>query len=183
VEVYGFSKRALLLGGRAYKKQYGLNSVSLTLTNLYGPGDTFDFTRSHVVSALIRRFVEATRANTPSVICWGTGKAVREFLHAKDAAHAVLKASKIYKDSNETLNIGTGIGTTIKELIDFIVDITGYKGTVEWDTSKPDGAVRKVLDIRKMKKVLDWEPSIPLPEGLRSTIAWFSENYKEAIKR
>jgi len=183
VEVYGFSKRALLLGGRAYYKQYGLNSITLILTNLYGENDTFDFNRSHVVSALIRRFVEAKRDNAPSVTCWGTGKAIREFLHAEDAAHAILRASLAYNDNQEILNIGTGIGTAIKELTELTAELTGYRGEIKWDASKPDGAMRKVLDISKMKQVLNWEPKISLREGLARTIKWFSENYEQAIKR
>jgi len=183
VEVYGFSKRALLLGGRAYYKQYNLPSISVTLTNLYGPGDTFDFDRAHVIAALIRRFVEAKRDNAPLVTCWGTGKAIREFLYAEDAAHAILRASQNYNDCNEIINIGTGIGTTIKELVEFIVEITGYKGDIQWDASKPDGTMRKVLNINKMRQALNWQPTTPLQEGLKHTINWFSENYEEAIKR
>ena len=183
VEVYGFSKRALFLGGRAYYKQYDLASISLVLTNLYGAGDTFDFDRAHVVSALIRRFFEAVRTNAPSVTCWGTGKAIRDFLHAEDASNAILRASQMYNDYQEILNIGTGIDTSIKELVDLIVELTGYRGAVQWDATKPDGAIRKVLDISKMEKILNWKPSISLREGLEKTIKWFSENYEEAIKR
>ncbi len=183
VEVYGFSKRALLLGGRAYYKQYGLLSISVTLTNLYGPGDTFDFDRAHVIAALIRRFVEAKRDNIPSVTCWGTGKAIREFLYAEDAAHAILRASQNYNDYNEIINIGTGIGITIEELVKSIVEITGYKDAIQWDTTKPDGTMRKVLNINKMKQALNWEPTTSLQEGLKRTIDWFSKNYEEAIKR
>lgn len=183
VEMYGFSKRAMLIGGRAYKKQYNLPSICVNLTNLYGPGDTFDFDRAHVVPALIRRFVEAKRDNAPSLTCWGTGKPIREFLYVEDAAHALLLASQKYNDSNEIINIGTGIDTTIKELTEMVAELTEYKGDVQWNTSKSDGTMRKVLDTAKMKKVLDWEPSTPLREGLKRTIDWFEKNYDEAIKR
>lgn len=183
VEVFGFSKRALFLGGRAYSKQYGLALINPVLTNLYGPGDTFDFDRAHVPSALVRRFVEAAAGNLPSVTCWGTGKAIREFLFVEDAAHAILRASQMYNDSNEILNIGTGIGTSIKELTELIAELAEYHGVIQWDTTKSDGAMRKVLDIRKMEQVLDWEPVVSLREGFKKTIKWFSENYEEAIKR
>jgi len=183
VEMYGFSKRAMLIGGRAYKKQHTLPSICVNLTNLYGPGDTFNFDRAHVVPALIRRFIEAKRNNAPSVTCWGTGKPIREFLYVEDAAQALLIASQKYNDSNEIINIATGIDTSIKELTELVAELTGYQGIVEWDSSKSDGAMRKVLDTTKMKSVLGWEPTIPLREGLKRTIDWFAQNYDEAIKR
>ncbi len=183
VEMYGFSKRAMLIGGRAYKKQYNLPSICINLTNLYGPGDTFDFDRAHVVPALIRRFVEAKRNNAPSLTCWGTGKPIREFLYVEDAANALLNASQKYNDSNEIINIGTGIDTTIKELTEIVAELTEYQGAIQWDASKSDGTMRKVLDITKMKKVLNWKSTTPLREGLKRTIDWFSKNYEEAIKR
>jgi GDP-L-fucose synthase len=185
VEVYGFSKRAQLIGGRAYHKQYGLVTINLALANLYGPGDTFDFEggRAHVVSALIRRFYEATRDSAPSVTCWGTGRAIREFIHVEDTAHAILRASQSFSDCDAVLNVGTGIGTTIKELTELVVELTGYRGSVLWDSSKPDGTMRKVLNIEKMKRALGWEPEISLRDGLMSSIEWFSKNYDEAIKR
>lgn len=183
VEVYGFSKRALFLGARAYKKQHGLHSVNLVLTNLYGPRDTYDFDRAHVVSALIRRVAEAKKNNAPSITCWGTGKVIREFMYAEDAAEAILRAAKSYEDFNEPLNVGTGIGTSIKELVEAVVSITGYQGEVLWDTTKPEGTLRKVLDTVKMKKELQWEPPTSLEQGLSKTIKWFEENYEEALKR
>jgi GDP-L-fucose synthase len=171
VEVYGFSKRALYLGAKAYRKQYGLNSIFLLLTNLYGPHDKFDPSESHVVAALIRKFMEAARDNLPEVVCWGTGKPVREFLYSRDCAEAICLAAEKY-NSPEPLNIGTGVGTTIQELAELLRRATGYKGNIRWDASKPDGAMKKVLDVSRMKLFLGWEPQTSLEDGLRKTIEW-----------
>jgi GDP-L-fucose synthase len=177
VEVYGFSKRALLIGARAYKRAKGLNYSFVVPTNLYGPRDTFDYERSHVASALIRKFVNAHQDGIPEVVCWGTGAAVREFLFASDAAEAIVRITAL-QDYSEPINIGTGIGTSIKELAEMISQLVGYRGTIVWDSSKPDGAMRKVLDIGRMKRVLDWEPKISLEEGLKKTIEWYADNRK-----
>jgi len=182
VECYGMTKKMLLVQGRAYKKQYGLNNIHLILTNLYGEYDTFNPDRSHVVSALIRKFVEAKMNNDDKVEVWGSGKPIREFLYVSDAAEAIVRATEDYGDLLP-INIGVGKGTSIKELVELIAEITGFKGEIIWDSSKPDGTMRKVLDISKMKKVLNWQPETPLREGLEKTIQWFSENYESAIQR
>jgi GDP-L-fucose synthase len=182
VECYGTTKKMLVVQGRAYKKQYDLNSIHLILTNLYGEHDTFNPDRSHVVAALMRKFVEAKMNGAEKVEVWGSGKPIREFLYTEDAAEAIVKATEIY-DSLEPMNIGVGIGTSIKELVGLIAKITEFKGEIIWDASKPDGAMRKVLDISKMKKVLDWYPRTSLENGLKKTISWFQTNYEEAIKR
>lgn len=175
VECYGLSKRALYLGAKAYREQHGLNSILLVLTNLYGPHDKFDPEESHVVAALIRKFVEAVENAEPAVECWGTGAPIREFLYAGDCAEAVLRAAERY-DGLEPLNIGTGTGTSIKELAELTARITGFTGEVRWDTTRPDGAMKKVLDVSRMVEVLDWSPPTSLEEGLRKTIQWYRQN-------
>lgn len=175
VDVYGFSKRAMYLGGKAYRKQYGVNSIFVILTNLYGPYDKYDPKESHVVAALVRKFVEAKQQHAPEVVCWGTGRPTREFMYVEDCARAILRAGEVY-ESPEPLNIGTGMGTTIKELADTLHDVTGYPGRVVWDTSMPDGALYKVLDTRRMQAALNPAPPIPLREGLKKTVAWYEAN-------
>ena len=175
VECYGFSKRALFIGAKAFREQYGLNSIFLILTNLYGPWDKFDPRESHVVAALIRKFVEARENGDPQVECWGTGKPVREFLYVEDCAEAVVRATRVY-DNPAPLNIGTGIGTSIRQLSELVPEIVGYPGRVVWDPSKPDGAMRKVLGVTRMKAELAWEPRTALQDGLRKTIDWYVEH-------
>jgi len=179
VEVYGFSKRALYLGAKAYKKQYGLNSIFLVLTNLYGPRDKFDPKESHVVAALIKKFVDAKIEGKKEVVIWGTGSPIREFLYVEDCAEAILLAGEKYSDV-EPLNIGTGIGTSIKDLVYMIKEITEFDGELVWDTSKPDGAMKKVLDVSKMRKVLNWKPPTPLKEGLIKTVEWY-KRYRDTL--
>ncbi len=179
VECYGFSKRALYLGARAYGEQYGLQSIFLVLTNLYGPHDKFEPEESHVVAALVRKFVEAADRGDPAVECWGTGAPIREFLYAPDCAEAVVRAAERY-DAPEPLNVGTGIGTSIKELAEMLARITGFEGEVKWDASKPDGAMKKVLDVSRMKEALDWVPTTGLQDGLRATVEWYRANHLQA---
>jgi len=179
---YGGVKKMLHVQCEAYRRQYGLNGIHLILTNLYGEWDSFNQERSHVVPALIRKFVEAKRENQPEVIIWGTGKPVREFLYVDDAAEGIVKATEEY-DQLEPLNIATGTGTTIKELVEGIRSIVGYYGEIVWDSEKPDGQHMKIFDISKMKRVLKWEPETNLMDGLRKTINWFEKNYEEAIQR
>jgi len=175
VECYGFSKRGLYLGARAYREQYGFDSIFLVLTNLYGPHDKFDPDESHVVAALVRKFAEAAERGGPVVECWGTGAPIREFLYAPDCAEAVLRAAERY-DAPEPLNIGTGIGTSIRELAEMLARITGFEGELRWDASKPDGAMKKVLDVSRMKEALDWRPPTGLQDGLRATVEWYRAN-------
>ncbi len=177
VEVYGFSKRALLAGAKAYQKEYGLNFSFVVPTNLYGPRDTFDPDRSHVVAALIRKFVDAHQDGKPEVVCWGTGKAVREFMWAGDAAEAIVRLTQT-ENYSEPLNIGTGTGTSIKELAEITARLVDYQGQTVWDTSRPDGAMQKVLDVSRMKTVLNFEPTVNLEEGLKRTINWYATNRK-----
>ena len=142
-------------------------------TNLYGPRDNFDLTHAHVLPALIRRFVEAERAGTETVTLWGTGSPRREFLHVDDLAQAVVVASQKF-DSDNHINIGTGKDLTIRELAELIARLAGFSGTIAWDSSKPDGTPRKVLDVTKAQS-LGWSPQISLESGIASTIAWFKD--------
>ena len=181
VENYGAVKKMLLLQGKAYKKQYGLESIHVA--NVYGPGDTFNPDRSHAGGAMVRRFVEAQRSQVPSVTLWGTGQPIREFLFVDDAADGVLLASELYNDVSMPLNIGTSVGTSIKELAELAKSKTGYEGDVLWDTTKPDGAKEKVLDTTRMEAILHWRPKTSLSEGLQKTIEWYRKNKEFADSR
>ena len=178
---YGLTKKMLAVQAQAYKKQYGLDSIHLILTNLYGPGDSYNPDRSHVVAALVRKWVEADLTAAPSIEVWGTGKPIREFIYVEDCADAIILASEKYHDVNVPLNIGTGIGTSIRELVETINEVTGYTGKIVWNTDKPDGAIKKVLDVTRMKQVLDgWTPPTSLGAGLSRTIAWYRANKAQA---
>lgn len=182
VESYGFSKRAMVVGSTAYRQQYGLNSITLLLTNMYGPGDVFSVERAHVASALIKKFMVAKRKNEPVVEVLGTGQAVREFLYVEDAAEAILLAAEKYDDVLP-LNVGSGEETPIAVLAQLIKELTGYTGAIRWNTDGPDGALRKVSDISRIRRLLGWEPKFFLREGLKKTIKWFDEHYDEAVAK
>jgi GDP-L-fucose synthase len=158
---------------KSFRKEYGRTWISLMPTNLYGINDNFELQGSHVLPAFIRRFVEAAEKNAPVETLWGTGSPKREFLHVDDLAAAVLHLGKNY-NSSEHLNIGTGEDLTIKELAELVAELAGFKGELAWDTTKPDGTPRKVLDVSKAK-ALGWEPKISLREGIASTIAWYRD--------
>jgi GDP-L-fucose synthase len=170
---YAIAKIAGIELVNSYRKQYGYNWISLMPTNLYGPGDNFDLNGSHVFPALIRRFVEAVEADTRKIVLWGSGSPKREFLHVDDLARAVLLASEKY-DSSLHLNIGTGVDISIKDLAQKIAEVSGFKGEIHWDTSKPDGTPRKVLEVSRIKQ-LGWSPRVTLEEGITSTIRWYKD--------
>ena len=173
-DAYAVAKIAGLRMARAYRQQYGFNAISLMPTNLYGPGDNFHPENSHVMPALIRRFHEAEKSDAPKVTCWGNGSAMREFLHVDDLAEACYVCMQDY-DEDYHINVGTGEDVTIKELTETIVDVVGYAGDVEWDTSKPNGTPRKLLNVDKIHK-LGWKHKIGLREGIVSTYRWYMEN-------
>ena len=173
-DAYAIAKIAGLRMARAYRQQYGFNAISLMPTNLYGPGDNFHPENSHVMPALIRRFHEAEKSDAPKVTCWGDGSAMREFLHVDDLAEACYVCMQDY-DEDYHINVGTGEDVTIKELTETIVDVVGYAGDVEWDTSKPNGTPRKLLNVDKIHK-LGWKHKIGLREGIVSTYRWYMEN-------
>ncbi len=182
VRNYGPVKKMMAIQCWAYKKQYGFNGIHLILTNLYGPQDTFNPNRSHVVAALIRKFVEARQKRHPSVEVWGSGRPIREFLYVNDAAEAIVRAAEAYNEV-EPMNIGTGIGTSIRELAETIQAVAGFEGELAWNADKPDGQMKKILDVRRMKKALGWEPPTSLREGLKRTIQWYVANKEAADAR
>ena len=158
---------------KSFRKEYGRTWISLMPTNLYGINDNFELQGSHVLPAFIRRFVEAAEKNAAVETLWGSGSPKREFLHVDDLAAAVVHLGNTY-NSSEHLNIGTGEDLTIKELAELVAELAGFKGDLAWDTSKPDGTPRKVLDVSKAK-ALGWEPKISLRDGIASTIAWYRD--------
>ena len=168
---YAIAKISGIIGVQSYRSEYGRRWISAMPTNLYGPGDNYDLETAHVLPALIRRFHEAKESGAPSVTLWGTGSPRREFLHVDDLAAACLRLLDVY-DEVDHVNVGVGDDVTIAELAALTADVVGYSGALEWDTSKPDGTPRKLLDVTRMKS-LGWEPSIELREGLETTYAGF----------
>lgn len=173
-QAYAIAKIAGIELCNAYRKQYGAHFVSVMPTNLYGPGDNFDAQTSHVLPALIRKFHEATLRGDDTVTLWGTGTPKREFLHVDDLASACLFLMENY-DEGEIINVGTGEDISIGELAGVIAEITGFNGTIDYDTSKPDGTPRKLLDVSKLN-ALGWTPSVQLDQGIRSTLDWYVNN-------
>ena len=174
-DAYAIAKIAGIRMCRAYRQQYGFNAISLMPTNLYGPNDNFDHNSSHVLPALISKFHGSLDKSEHWVVkLWGDGSPMREFLHVDDLAEACYTCMQKY-DGEDHINVGTGEDVTIKELAETIVDVVGYKNDYEWDTSKPNGTPRKVLNVDKIKS-LGWEPKISLREGIESTYEWFKEN-------
>ncbi len=174
---YAIAKIAGIELIKSFRKEYGRKWISLMPTNLYGVNDNFELQGSHVLPAFIRRFVEAAEKGASVETLWGTGSPKREFLHVDDLAAAVVHLGNSY-DSSEHLNIGTGEDLTIKELAELVAELAGFKGELAWDSSKPDGTPRKVLDVSKAK-ALGWEPKISLRDGVASTIAW----YRDAVAK
>jgi GDP-L-fucose synthase len=170
-DAYAIAKIAGIKMCQAYNKQYGTNFISAMPTNLYGPNDSFDLQNSHVLPALIRKFIEARDAHSPAVTLWGTGKAKREFLYVDDMANACVFLMKQYNDG-EIINIGTGTDVSILELAHLIGDKVGYQGNIVFDSSKPDGTPRKLLDVSKIN-ALGWKAKVPLAEGVERTIEWY----------
>jgi GDP-L-fucose synthase len=169
---YGMAKRLLHEACATYRGQYGLRSAVLVPSNLYGPEDHFDEERSHVIPALVRRFVEAAESDAPSVMNWGTGRPTREFLHVADAARAIALAAERL-DEPGPVNLGTGVETSIADLTRVVADAVGYRGRLEWDTSKPDGQPRRFLDVSRARELLGFEAEIPLEAGIRETVEWY----------
>ncbi|MFE0630089.1 GDP-L-fucose synthase family protein [Streptomyces sp. NPDC058864] len=173
-EAYALAKIAGIVQVQSYRRQYGASFVSAMPTNLYGPGDNFDLETSHVLPALIRRFHEARRDGAPEVVLWGSGSPRREFLHVDDLAAACAVLLRGY-DGEEPVNIGCGNDLTIRELAETVREVTGYEGAIAWDTSKPDGTPRKLLDISRLS-ALGWKPEIPLRDGIAATYRWWRDD-------
>jgi GDP-L-fucose synthase len=191
---YGLAKKMLLVQAQAYRQQYGFNAIYLLPTNLYGPRENFDLENSHVIPALIHKFIKAQREASskqkavgsnsaysivpisysapPSVVIWGTGKATREFLYVEDCAEGILLATEKY-DKPDPVNLGAGFEISIKDLVDLIIKLTGFKGEVLWDTSKPDGQPRRMLDVSRAEKEFGFKAKTKFEDGLKKTIEWY----------
>ena len=171
---YGLAKKMLLVQAQAYRQQYGFNAIFLLPVNLYGPGDTFDPERSHVIPALIRKFAEAIAENKKEVVVWGTGKASREFLYVEDAAEGILLSTERY-DKSDPVNIGAGFEITIRALAEMIAGLAGFHGTIVWDTAKPDGQPRRCLDVSRALNEFGFKAEVGFETGLKKTIDWYRE--------
>ncbi len=174
---YGLAKKMLLVQSQAYRQQYGLHSIFLLPVNLYGPGDNFDPRSSHVIPALIKKCFDAIRNREEEIVVWGTGKATREFLYVEDAAEAILLATEGY-DKEDPINIGAGFEISIRELAELIKELTGFKGQIVWDSTKPDGQPRRMLDTSRAFKEFGFKAKTPFRNGLKKTIDWYKENFK-----
>jgi GDP-L-fucose synthase len=176
---YGLAKRMLIVLSDAYRRDYGFSSVVPVIANLYGPYDNFDLENSHVIAAMVRKFVEAAERGEPQVVLWGTGEPTREFLYVDDAARALLLMAERY-DSSEPVNIGTGRETSIRELAETIAAATGFEGEIVWDTSRPDGQPRRALDVSRAERGFGFRAEVPLDEGIRRTVAYYREHLAAA---
>ena len=174
---YGLAKKMMAVQSEAYRQEFGFNSIYLLPVNLYGPRDNFDETSSHVIPALIKKCITARNANAPSIVCWGTGLATREFLYVTDAADAIVAATEKY-DESDPINIGANREISIKDLVEKIATLCHYKGDIIWDATLPDGQPRRCLDTRKAKESFGFEAKVPFDEGLINTIAWYEETIK-----
>jgi GDP-L-fucose synthase len=171
---YGLAKKMMLVQTEAYRAQYGFNGIFLLPANLYGPGDNFDLHKSHVIPALIRKCVEARRANAPAIEVWGSGNVTREFLYVEDCADAIVRAAAMY-DEGAPVNIGNGQEVWIKDLVSKIADLTGFKGEINWKQSQPDGQPRRQLDTSRAYEKFGFQATTSLTDGLRRTIDWFEQ--------
>ncbi|MDD1706432.1 MAG: GDP-L-fucose synthase [Methanoregulaceae archaeon] len=174
---YGLAKKMLLVQSQAYRQQYGFSSIYLLPVNLYGPGDNFDPESSHVIPALIRKFVEAVDEGHDSVEVWGTGAASREFIYVKDAARGIAMATERYNGS-EPVNIGAGMEIRISDLVNLIAEQTGFSGTIKWDTTKPDGQPRRCLEVSRAEREFGFRAHMEFREGLSETVQWYKKNRK-----
>jgi len=172
---YGLAKKMLLVQAQAYRQQYGYNAIFLLPVNLYGPGDNFDPRSSHVIPALIRKCVEAIESGQEAIEVWGDGTPTREFLYVEDAAEGILLAAEKYNGS-EPVNLGSGYEISIKDLVNLIAEMTGFKGKVFWDTSKPNGQPRRALDVSRAREYFGFEAKMPFEQGIRNTVQWYLEN-------
>ena len=174
---YGLAKKMMLVLSDAYREQYGFDSCVPMVANLYGPRDNFDLENSHVIPAMIRKFIEARNAREDTVTLWGSGNPSREFLYVGDAARAlILAAEKLH--TSQPVNIGTGVETKIRDLAELIASLTGFEGEIVWDTSKPDGQPTRRLDVTRARELLGFEARMPLDEGLRKTVDSFIESHQ-----
>lgn len=169
---YGIAKKMMIVLSDAYRRQYGFDSCTPVLANLYGPGDNFDLEDSHVIAAMVRKYVEAVERDEPTVVLWGTGSPSREFLYLDDGVRALLLAAE-HCDSSDPVNIGTGRETRIRDLAEMISELAGFRGETVWDSSRPDGQPTRFLDVSRARERFGFEPEVSLEEGLRRTIESF----------
>jgi GDP-L-fucose synthase len=169
---YGIAKKMLLVQGQAYRQEYGFNAIHLLPVNLYGPHDNFDPSSSHVIPALIRKCLEAIDARSDEVVCWGTGNATREFLYVEDCAEAIVLAAEQH-DGLEPVNIGAGFEISIRDLAELIADLTGFKGRLTFDRTKPDGQPRRSLDVTRARNSFGFAATTDFRSGLKRTIEWY----------
>jgi GDP-L-fucose synthase len=169
---YGLAKKMMLVQAQAYRQQYGFNAIYLLPVNLYGPGDNFDPASSHVIPALIKKFVDAKQANAKQVSVWGTGKPTREFLYVEDAARGIMLATQLY-DGSEPVNLGSSFEISIYDLATLIGKLTGFQGKIVFDSTKPDGQPRRKLDVSRAKKEFNFESEVTFEKGLKETIEWY----------
>jgi GDP-L-fucose synthase len=179
---YGIAKKMLLVQGQAYRQQYGFRAIHLLPVNLYGPHDNFDPASSHVIPALIRKFIEAVESGAPKVVCWGTGNATREFLYVEDCARGLVDAAERY-DAPEPVNIGAGFEITIRDLARLIGDLIGFRGELVFDATKPDGQPRRSLDVSRARAAFGFTASTDFREGLTRTIEWYKAHRSAAVQR
>ncbi|MFB6209895.1 MAG: GDP-L-fucose synthase family protein [Candidatus Nanohaloarchaea archaeon] len=172
---YGIAKRLQIVQSKAYRDQHGFNGINLILENLYGPRDNFDPEESHVIPALMRKMHEAKRKNKDNVVVWGTGKPTREFLYVRDAAEAIVEATE-KREKADPVNIGSGEEVSIKELVNYLIEVTGFSGDIKYDTTKPDGQPRRKFDVSKAKEEFGFEAKTSLKEGLKKTYEWYKNN-------
>ncbi|MBF0483620.1 MAG: GDP-L-fucose synthase [Candidatus Omnitrophica bacterium] len=170
---YGLAKKMLLVQAQAYRQQYGFNAIYLLPVNLYGPDDNFNPNSSHVIPALIKKCCDAIANGDKEIVVWGTGKATREFLYVDDAARGMVMAAEKYNGS-EPVNIGAGFEISIKDLVMLIVKLTGFKGKIVWDKTKPDGQPRRCLDVSRAKKYFGFQAKVSFEQGLKKTIEWYT---------
>src|SRR5580765_2686317 len=178
---YGIAKKMLLVQGQAYRQQYAFDAIHLLPVNLYGPHDNFDPASSHVIPALVRKCLEAVETDAGEVVCWGTGNATREFLYVEDCADAIVRATEQY-DRPEPVNLGAGFEISIRDLAELIASLTGFKGRVSFDRTKPDGQPRRSLDVTRAKNSFGFSATTDFPSGLKRTIDWYKvERAKKAV--
>lgn len=173
---YGMAKKMLLVQSQAYREQFGLNAVNLLVVNLYGPGDNFDLSSSHVIPAMIRRFVDAKQSGRPEVVLWGDGSPTREFIHVRDAARAFRLTVERY-DDGDPVNVGSGSEISIRELAEKVARVVAYDGAISWDTSKPNGQPSRRLDTTRACDRFGFEAAIDFDEGLAETVSWYREHH------
>ena len=176
---YSLAKRMLIVQSMAYWRQYKFPAIVAIPGNIYGPCDNFDLENAHVIPALVRKFVEGARRKDDQIVVWGSGRPTRDFVYAGDVATGMIRAAEVYNDST-LVNLSSGKEHSIREVVDLLVELTGFQGKVIWDASRPDGQIRRRFDISKARRELGYEPVTDLREGLRKTVEWYAANWDQA---